>query len=62
MYDVENENSAKRADSRMPCFCARPLQRPTEGIASAGGASEKIEIFRYIGAVKSEKTALISLK
>ena len=55
--DAENENSAKRAGSRMHCFCARPLQRYTEGIASAGGASEKIEIFRYIGAVKSEKNS-----
>ena len=46
----------------MPGFCARPLQRPTEGLASGGGASEKIEIFRNIGAVKSEKPTLISLK
>ena len=55
--NAENENSAKRVDSRMPCFCARPLQRSTEGIASAGGASEKIEIFRYIEAVKSAKNS-----
>ena len=41
LHDTENENSAKRADARMPCFCARSLERQTEGLASAGGASEK---------------------
>ena len=36
LHDTENENSAKRADSR-----ARSLERQIGGLASAGGASEE---------------------
>ena len=44
--EIKNENSAKSADSRMPCILCASLQRLIEGLASAGGASEeKSEIF-----------------
>ena len=39
--EIKNENSAKSADSRMPCFLCASLQRLIEGLASAGGASEE---------------------